>query len=174
MSDEYTDETAAGQVTAAPGSPLASLRDRRSKARNDLFLDLPVPRYDPPIFVRFKPLEQTKIAAGQKEIDVRKKDRDVLLRVNAGFIATACLGVFEVVDGEKVSVDPDTRSTDPEDWPKFGPELAALLGEEDTDRAVEVVQALYLTDGDILATAAEIAAWSGYSGEQLDQDFEGN
>lgn len=168
------DAAGPGETPAAPGSMLASLRERRAKAKEELFLDLPVPRYDPPLYVRFKPLDQSALVAGQKLIDAGKKDREVVTKVNAGYLAGACLGLFEVADGEKVSIDPDDRSTDPGEWPTFGPRVAELLGEPGLARAVDVVRSLYLTDGDIIATAGELAVWSGYTGEKLEAEFEGN
>lgn len=158
-----------GEVPAAAGSALSSLRDRREKARQELFKDLPIPRLDPPVYVRFRPLKGTEIATAQKR-GQNSADKEAVVNVNAGLIAAACRGVFEVIDGAPVSIDPDDRHGD---WPLFGERLAELLGLR-TNRAAEVVRGLYLTDGDIIATVGELVDWSGYTTEVLDRETAGN
>lgn len=164
----YDDSAELGPRPAAPGSVLASLRDRREKARQELHLDLAVPRLDPPVYVRFAPVEQSQINRINKRHEKSKdKDRDVI--INAVILAEACRGVFEVIDDEPVSVDPDARDGD---WPRFDELLADMLG-LDTDKASDVVRGLYLTDGDVIATATRLAEWSGYSIAEL-EEREGN
>lgn len=166
--DDTTAAPTRGPKPAAPSSPLASLRARREKAREELHLDLAVPRLDPPVFVRFAPVEQSQIARINKRHEKSKdKDRDVI--VNAVILAEACRGVFEVVDDDPVSIDAADRDGD---WPRFDEQLAGLLG-LDTDKASDVARGLYLTDGDVIATASRLAEWSGYSMSDL-EEREGN
>lgn len=165
MTEEHTPDQA-GARPAAPGSPLASLRDRREKAREELHLDLAVPRLEPPVYVRFAPVEQSQInRINERHRKSKDKDKDVI--INALVLTEACRGVFEVIDGESVSVNPGGRDGD---WPRFDPELADLLGlNPDETKAVDVVRGLYLTDGDIIATASRLAEWSGYSMADLEE-----
>ncbi|HTW17083.1 MAG TPA: hypothetical protein VMF51_18275 [Nocardioides sp.] len=162
-----------GEAPAAPGSILDGIRARRDRAKAALFVDIKVPRYEPELWVRFKPTEQKRIdAAGEKAR--KSKDDHRIVNANATLLAEACIGVFEVdADGEKVSIDPADRSTNPDDWPQFDKRLARLL-EIPAGKAVEVVRGLYLTDGDIISTAAELGEWSGYSRDMLEQDTAGN
>lgn len=158
---------------APPGSALGSLRDRRRKAVDALFLDLAVPRYDPPVFVRYKPLTDARMAAiNDRFSKAAKKDPEANLRANATALADACVGVFEVTaDGQEVSVDPDDRGGD---WPRFDDRLGALLGLEGTTSALQVIRTLYLTDADVNATSAKLAEWSGYNLEAVEERETGN
>lgn len=176
MSGEYSDEestTGVGPVPAAPTSPLASLRERRQKSVDTLFIDLEVPRYDPPLFVRFGPISDERIELINKQ-HAKSKDKARNVNANAVALAESCLGVFEKVDGERVSVDPENRSSDPAEWLRFDKQLGALLGDPDTVTAAEVVRLLYLTDGDVLATAAKVTEWSGFSLAGIEEDEQGN
>lgn len=164
MSAEQT-----GLAPAATGSRLESLRDRRAKALQAAYLDLEVPRIDPPIYVRFAPVPMHRIQSANK-LTEKSKDQDRIVITNAAILAGACQGVYEIVDGTEVSIDPDDRFGD---WPKFDERLAGLLG-VDASKAIEVVRALYITDGDIVSTADKLAEWSGYTAEQHEREVEGN
>jgi hypothetical protein len=161
-------DAAPGRRPAAAGSVLSSLRARRDAAKKGLHLDLAVPRLDPPVYVRFAPVAQAQIDRAQKRHE-KSKDVDKSVIVNAVLLADACRGVFEIIDGEEVSVDDRDRDGD---WPLFDERLAELLG-ADVTKAADVVRALYLTDGDVIATAEKLAEWSGYSAEDL-EEREGN
>lgn len=160
----------AGEVPAAPGSPLASLRERREVAVSKLFTDRVVPRLEPAtVWVRYKPIPQRRIEAANKQAAASKdKDRDVI--ANAAVLAEACLGVFEDLDGKLVSIDPEDRDGD---WPTFNDRLAELLGVR-AGKAGDIVRGLYLTDGDVISTVREVVKWSGFVDEQLERDDEGN
>lgn len=178
--DQFPDELAdledqgsaheGGQAPAAPDSTLASLRDRVARVKKALHLDLEVPRLDPPVFVRYRPVEQTRLnAAGKLATKLnRSNDGDVI--ANASILSSACIGVFEVIDGEEVSIDPEDRHGE---WPNFGPRLAELLG-INTKKSSDVVRALFQTDGDIISTVSKLGVWSGYAQEELERDPEGN
>ena len=158
-----------GEVPAAPGSALGSLRERREKAVQELYTDRVVPRLPGPVFVRYKPVPQRRIEAANKQAAASKdKDRDVIS--NAAVLAEACLGVFEVIDGVEVSVDDRDRDGE---WPKFDSRLAEVLGVKWT-KAGDVVRSLYLTDGDVISAVREVVRWSGFVDEQLERDDEGN
>ncbi|MFW6776070.1 hypothetical protein ACOACO_17435 [Nocardioides sp. CPCC 205120] len=157
----------APDVPAASDTPLEAvrgrLRDRRAKAADGLQLDLPVPRLEPPIYVRYRPVSNREI----KEVNARyakSKDKDREVLVNASLLARACLGIFEEVEGELVS----PLDGGP-DFPKFDEAMAAELGSNSTV-ATEVVRALFLTDGDIISQATQVAQWSGYADEQIERE----
>lgn len=172
MTDATTDAAAPDAVPAAPDSPLAGLRERRKKIADELFVDYAIPRYAPPVYVRFRPIEDAQAQKINKESG-KSKDNDINVVANASALAHACIGVFEVIDGQAVSIDPDDRSTDPADWPTFDARLGQLLGLPEATGAVSVVRALYFTDGDILATSGRLAEWSGYSIQAV-EEREGN
>lgn len=170
-----SDETSADPTTSEPGprpaaagSPLSSLRARREDAKKGLHLDVAVPRLDPPVYVRFAPATQAQIDRAAKRHE-KSKDADKSVITNAVILAEACQGVFEVIDGEAVSVDHRDRDGE---WPCFDDRLAELLG-VDASKAVDVVRALYLTDGDVIKVASQLAEWSGYSAEDL-EEYSGN
>lgn len=176
QTEPLTPETLrADERPAASTSPLANLRRRREEAIEKLYVDLPVPRYgdDLALHVRYAPVPQHKVEAVNK-IAAKSKDREKNIIANASILADACLGVFAeiTIDGETHEISVDDEHPD-EDWPKFDERLGHLLGLDGPARATDVVRRLYLTDGDIIATAAKLADWSGYTLENV-EEREGN
>ncbi len=172
MGDEITpgiDEQPGEQSAAAVTSHLTSLRDRRAKVREELTVDFAVPRYDPPIYVRYRPLTQGQITVANKRAE-KSKDPSTAVTANAVLLADACIGIFQVVGGRELSVDIEHLDGD---WPRFDDRLGQLLGER-VNNASDAVKALFHTDGDILATAGKLAEWSGYSTEDLEREYQGN
>lgn len=156
-------------MTEAPaGSALNGLLARRKKALAGLPIDLRVPRYDPPIFVRFRPLEPEDVEGTEKRFrNLKSKDKTTIR--NAAVLVEACLGVFEKDDdGEPVGLNGET---DEAKWPKFDYRLAELL-EIDTKEAIDTVRELYLTGYDIVSTATKLLEHSGL--EALEDDDSGN
>lgn len=162
-----------------------SLKDRRAKAVGELFLDRPVPRLEPQVWVRFKPIGSARIEAINKAA-AKSKDPDKNVVGNARALAESCIGLFEKIDGELRSLDPDddravqipddpkaTLPPIPDDWPRFDESLARLLGVPFIT-ATNIVRELYLTDGDIVSEAGELTVWSGYAGHEIDEEFAGN
>lgn len=155
-----------GQLPAAPTSGLAKLRAERDKIKDELHLDLRVPRYEVPLFVRYTPV-QASTAKRLADRAKKSNDSEAMVIGNAQLLAEHCVGVFEKdANGDPIG--------DPEDWPKFDGTLAAYLGDENTKRAADVVRLLFLTDGDIIATAQRLSEWSGYAGDQITESYEGN
>lgn len=159
----------AGETPAAPGSVLASLRERRAGVVQALYTDLEVPRIPGPVYVRYKPIPQRRITAANTQA-AASKDKDADVVSNAAVLAEACLGVFEVIDGCEVSVDDSDRDGE---WPKFDRRLAGLLGIP-WSKGGDVVRGLYATDGDIISTVRKVVVWSGFVDEQQERDEEGN
>ena len=111
MSDDFIDDFDSDTPDEAPvaeGSVLAGLRERREQAKTKLVKDLAVPRMDPPVYVRFKPIPSRRLTAANKQA-AASGDKDAEVIANAGVLAEACLGVFEVIDGREVSIDPNDR-----------------------------------------------------------------
>ena len=148
------------EVPAAPGSALEAFRARRRKRRH---VDLKVPDTEPAIWVRYGPLPQHRIDAHVMRY-AKSKDPDRTVKREAALLAEACVGVFEVVDGREVSIDPDARDAE---WPTFGPELAVLLGIPATG-AGEIVRALYGEDAALMATSEKYAEWLQVTVEERD------
>jgi hypothetical protein len=170
MTDNYNDdfdaEQHSGQVDAAPSSPLAGLRAQRQEIREKLHLDLRVPRYEDDVFVRYSPPTQAQI---KRHTERAKKTRggDTGAFVETLVLAECCQGVFQKnASGEPIG--------SPEEWPKFDADLAEYLGAPEAKRAVDVVKALYFTDGDIISTAAGLMKWAGFADEQVAEEYEGN
>lgn len=135
-------------------SGLARLKETRKAALETLHLDLSVPRLDPPVVVRFRPLTQAEIKTITKRFASNKTADSVILH-NAALLAEACLGVFGLDEnGEPVE--------DPDDWPGFDETLAEILGLDGASSAVDVVRGLYLTDGDVSSAADRLVEWSGW------------
>lgn len=154
--------------TTAP-TVFAALRDRREQAKAELFTDLKIPRYDPPIYVRFKPVPQARIDGMNKAAE-KSKAKDATVAANAAILADATIGVFEVIDDQKVSINPSDREGE---WPRFDSDLAELF-EVRATKAADVVREVYMTDGDIIATVTQLGVWSGFNLDDIQADFEGN
>lgn len=157
------------ETTTAPATVGSNLKSRRDKAIEELFTDYKIPRYDPPIYVRFKPVPQDRIDAAEKAAE-RSKAKDAKVAANAAILANATIGVFEVIDGRKVSINPADRDGE---WPKFDSGLAELF-EVQATKSADVVRAVYMTDGDIIATVTQLGVWSGFNLDDIQKDFEGN
>jgi len=151
---------------AAHGSALMSLRARRQAGEAKLFTDLAVPRYDPPVFVRFRPIPQARLSSLLKK-QRNDKSPEAGLLSNLAVLAECVEGVF-VHDDNGEPIAPDGGS----EWPKFDDDLAAMLG-VDGGRAADVIRALYFTDGDVAATADRIIEWSGYSEKNVSEATQG-
>lgn len=163
MGDEH-------DTVAAPDSALAGLRARRKKAEAALYLDLRVPRYDPPLYVRYRPAKQREVNAANDSA-AASKDPDRFVTANALVLTHACMGVFEVVDGKEVSIDEKDRGGD---WPKFDAQLAQLLEIPEDSKPTAIVRCLYLTDGDVTSACAELTVWSGDVRRRTEEETEGN
>ncbi|GAB3867386.1 hypothetical protein GCM10028801_41260 [Nocardioides maradonensis] len=173
--DEFAGEPDA-TAPAAPGSPLSSLRERRKARKAKLQLDLKVPGYEPAVYVRFKPVDQARLASELKKAE-KSKDRDAITLANAALLIDACIGVFQVDgDGTEVSIDPDNLTPDVDEWLKFGPELGALLADEGEafNRAADVARALWDNDVALTAAAGRLYEWSQTMNEDLDREQQGN
>jgi hypothetical protein len=133
---------------------LARLAEARKAALETLHLDMQVPRLDPPVFVRVRPISASEIAAITKRFRGNKTP-DAAVMHNAALLAEVCLGVFGVDEhGQPVE--------DPQDWPRFDEQLAEILGMDGASTAVDVVRGLYLTDGDVASAADRVVEWSGF------------
>ncbi len=135
---------------------LARLAEARKAALETLHLDIQVPRLDPPVFVRVRPITGPEVVAITKRFR-GNKSADAPVMHNAAIIAEVCLGVFGTDDDGQPVEDPD-------EWPRFDGQLAEILGLDGASSAVEVVRGLYLTDGDIASAANRVVEWSGFRG----------
>lgn len=153
-----------GEQPAAPSSGLAGLRAQREQIKKALHLDLQVPRYTDPVFVRYSAPSKSLI----RHINDRaEKSRDKNVLAEAMLLAECCVGVFQKdSNGDPIG--------DPEEWPKFDAALAEYLGEPNLTRATDVVRALYLTDGDVLGHSADLSRWAGFAGAEAAEEYEGN
>lgn len=174
MGDDFFGEE---QVApAAEQSPLADLRSRRARRRERMFFERPVPGMEPPIYLRFKPVEQGKFIAAAKRVEKAKND-DAVAVANAALLVDACVGVFEYDgDGHRVSVDPADRSPDPADWPRIDQRLGELIADEGQTltRASDTARALFDNDMALGAMADEVLEWSRSMNETLEEEHAGN
>jgi hypothetical protein len=160
-----------GDRPAAPGSPLAGIRERLAQQREKLFTDLAVPRWPEKMgidaVVRFKPVPHTLIDQAVKKAR-RSKDPEAAVIANSRVLVEACLGVYyRDRDGELTSFNPDG------DAPRFDNVLGAIIGAEETEGAIGVVRKFYFTDGDIASTSTALAEFSGYTNADLLEDAQG-
>lgn len=172
----------------SPKTPLAQLKAQRAALRDNLHIDLKVPRWTPPleIYVRYQPVDNARF---ESIIERRSKQgQGWSIWANADVLASSCLGVYAVIDGDtskKFSLaDPDEGDEWDEagqaaqlakPWTRFDRKLGETLGVEafklDANDASIICRELYLTDGDLLAAASKLMEWSGLSAEKLEEDF---
>lgn len=157
-------------------SPMLDLMARRKEIVEQLYLDLPVPRWDsdggPAIFVRLTPASPTQFGmAMEKRRKQNPRPKDWVARANADVLVQCCVGVYAVIsDGSQVSL----KQGDPfGGWTKFDHDLAVALGMPIVEDlvAVEVVLKLFFTEADMLACANKLAQWSGAKLPEADSDF---
>ena len=165
--DEF--EPRGGSVPAQL-SPLASLRARREEIVNDMYIDIKVARWEnPEIYVRFRPASATKLS---NSLERRRKagGSDWAMLANADMIIDSCVGVYAVLDHDSENKY-SLRPGDPNgEWTKFDGDLAEALGVSER-RATAVVQALFLTEGDLIEVANKLFTWSNIAGDEADSTF---
>ena len=156
--------------TLVSDTPLIGLLKRREQIVRELFTDIKVPRWNAPeIYIRFKPVSAMKL---NSTIARRSKEKgtDWSYLANADMLVDSCVGIYAVVDGNeenKLSLRLDAPNSA---WTKFDPDLAAALGVE-VVRAVDVCQALFLTEGDLIETANKLFRWSNIANDEADETF---
>jgi hypothetical protein len=169
--DGHTPEVNAGRAGL---SVLDNLATRRQQIREDLTEDIPVPRWtDPEIVVKFAPIDHDDLNKARTVVTKAQRGaRSVAeIHANCDILIKACKGVVAVIDGEEYSLRVGDRNGEPT---LFDPDLAAALGlDGENATARQTVRALYLTDGDIIATADRLVRWSGYRLQQVDRELEG-
>lgn len=151
-------------------SPLAGLKDRRTQIASAQELTLRVPRWEnPEIYVVYRPLDHDEIRKSQKAADKAKGNQsEAELNGNADLLVKACKSVYAVLDGKRLSLNPD----DPEgEFTTFDEALARNLDCPATGRAV--ARALFITDGDLIAHSRDLVRWSGYRDAEADEEFQG-
>jgi hypothetical protein len=171
-----------GQTGLDPTSILAGFTDRLRKFREEIHVDLEVPRYREefgfPVFVRYVPTEQARV---EKFVERRlpkpgEDSPEVTLKLNADVLAACCRGIFTVLpNGERMGLD----AGDPGHFHTFSdPRLGELLPPRSvngvpvtTVNAVELVRRLYITDGDLNGAADALGAFSGKESIRADKDF---
>lgn len=162
-SDDFRHE---GETKAAPTSGLAALRAERKKIEDSLHIDLRVPRYETPLYVRYKPMETGQMQRISERAR-KSKAPDAVARGNAQMLAECAVAIYELgSDGEPVGT--------PDEWIKIGPELAEHLGQPELKSATDVILALFLTDGDITSTVNRLTEWSGFANAEGVEEHSGN
>jgi len=169
--DEPAEPAVVQPVKASPLSALSRLREIREQAVAKLYKDLKVPRWDEygaEIWVRYGPLDVTHLnEATQRREKDKKRNPGWVLLANCDGLVKSCIGVYALVEGRKYSLRPGDADGE---WTKFDDDLARALG-IDATRAVEVVRALYLTDGDIISTIMTLGEWSNTQITEVDEEY---
>lgn len=154
-------------------SALGQLKERREQIFTKQVLTLPVPRWeDPVIKVRYRPVPHDLIRNAQRRVERTKKNAQAKeeLYGNMDLLIKSCVGVVAVIDGQEYSLWPNEPKGE---LTTFDADLAENLGLPNGATARQVVQALFITDGDILSQAQELVEWSGYRETEADDELEG-
>ena len=170
-------------MTVPPGTPMASHAARREEIAQKLYIDIPVPRWsDPKIIVRYRPLTQAEVTeAGEAVKRAGSKTKaEAALSANIKGLVKSCVGIYALFGDETYSLDADDPEkwlpfdpdTDEPEWMRFDDVLGAALGVEEKSAAA-VCRTLFHTEGDLLGHAAELAVFSGFSDQKIDEEFSG-
>lgn len=158
-------------------SILSSLKERRQQVLEEQILRLPVPRWEnPTIVVKYRPVEHSFIRQAQTKVEKATKDRraDVEVGANADILIRGCAGVIAVIDGKEYSLRPGDEHGEPT---LFDQDLADNLGIDGSGgkppTARQVLQTLFITEGDILSAASEVIRFSGYREAEADSTILG-
>lgn len=176
--------------TEAPqrDSPLGSLKARRAKQQEKLFLDLLVPGWhedpdDPApisVYVRCTPARPSSLARAMETRRKQKKQhRNWLELANADVLVECCVGVFALEGQPAEDTTTDERpklslrdGDEHGDWTRFDSSLAASLGLDSAQsKAVDVVMALFPTEAGVITAVNELARWSGVERPKDQEDF---
>lgn len=166
----------AASVVEEKKTPLFDLKAKRENLVENLYLDLKVPRWiEPEIWVRYHPLPAPQL---EKQLRARSEssDDESTLNLHADILAMACEGIYATLPGHPGDKFSLRLGDEYGRWTKFDPDIAEnLLGvASNVSKKLEasfVARKLYLTDGDLIAAANEIAEWSSQESERADKDF---
>ncbi|RYZ32640.1 MAG: hypothetical protein EOP01_00545 [Propionibacteriaceae bacterium] len=155
-----------------PASPLAGLRAKREAAIAELFIDLAVPEYldrlGVDLYVRYRPIPLSTAVKLREQMG-RTKAPERHANANAAALATACEGIYYLVDGEERAFREDGDST----WPAFEPVVADTLGVSWIN-PTRLVRDLYFTDDHVAAAVQRIDSWATGEVRERQQDDSGN
>jgi hypothetical protein len=153
------DDDADEAVPAASTSPLARARDQRKQAlAKGLYLDLKIPRYDETLVGRFKPVGNRVITAAHKRMEASKDpDREAI--ANAAIMSHGVVGFFDPEHPDKIADVSEVRD---------------MLDLPADATAIDILRALFYTDGDLIAVAGKLAEWSGFSEQAAEEYQQGN
>lgn len=145
---------------------LSDLATRKKKIVDALVTDVKVDHWDddgdPPVYVRYAPVPNAQIEAAQ-EASLAAKDGNAKIDANAQLLIDACRGVYQKVDGKRVGFDGKEGS-----FPRFDADLAKILGLAGDPPATLICRSLFLTEGNLLAHAQQVAVFSGAKFAELD------
>lgn len=156
-------------------SLLRHLGDRRQEIVQSQTLDLQVPRWkNPEIWVRYRPVDFSTVDRARRNADKAKGDKqsDAILLANIDSLIAACVAVYATLEDDDEHRQFSLRQGDPEGpLTTFDRDLAVNLGLNSEATGRQIVRALFFTDGDILDQAQRVGRWSGYRGDQADDDL---
>jgi hypothetical protein len=190
MTDAPTPAPASSRSDRDPTSILGQLGKRREAIAAAQVLTKKVPRWrDPVIEVDYGLVDHDVVSRAQRYVNKAVQDQPrnraerrasggkgdsigrAELDANCDVLIAGCQAVVAVIDGVRYSL----REGDPHGEPTtFDPDLADNLGLPDDDRdARAVVKALFISEGDIIRAAREVAEFSGYTLGVVDEELEG-
>jgi hypothetical protein len=138
----------------------ARISEEREQALKSLTFKLPVPRWDS-VVVEYAAISSERWG---RMIEMAQKTDMSNLDFNSRFLAQQAKAIYvKDDDGELISADLEDPSQPP---PTFDKRLANSLGLTYQGVAVDMVKELYLTDGDIISTAAALLDLSGFQRAQ--------
>jgi hypothetical protein len=173
-------------------SPLGDIKAKRAAARNKMYKDIHVPRWNPDnglpyLFVRITPISQTDLFNAIKkrrdEYDEQVKRRetppeDSGMKANADLVALATKGIYLIADEEDLTKYAVTGSADSEEWTKFDGNTGHITAEHlgitvnPQDPAASLVRAVFNdTDGDLLWFTNRLLEFSNLSNSEADTAF---
>lgn len=150
---------------------LRSLGKRKEQILSTLEIAIKVDHWDDdgdaPVYVAYGPVSDATIEAAQ-DASLAAKDNQAKLEANAQLLVEACRGVYQKVDGKRVGFDGKEGNL-----PKFDSALAKVLDMAGEPSPTMICRALFLVEGNLLAHAGEVAAFSGRKLAEVDTTLSG-
>lgn len=170
--EDETEQRPTPRPQSSPTSPLAAIKERIRKTREETYLDLDVPLEGegPDVVVRYRAVSPEELAQSTKKRRKAPEESQGWL-ISGDVLATCCVGIYVRTDEGLVSLDMDHPDQPP---PTFADERLDAILRIEADRALDRVEALYPGKGHVIGTSDKIVRWSGFLGEETDDRLRGS
>lgn len=162
--------TTSRKGSAAEGSVLAQIRQRREELKRDRHIDLDVPGFDGLLVARYQPLAYRKLREIIQRAEKQHRSDPAMeeLAGAADVLNNACAGLFVREGGEVVPV---THNGEP--VMRFDRECAAALGLDQEQTAREVLFDVFPDEFSVLIQYKAFSEWQARTEPEASEELVG-